>query len=91
MTPGPGGQYVCYPTEGGHTEFAPRGDVSEILPSHIFLSNVSLYLSMDGYVCAYTWLRCVSVGDWAIEISPPEVQLSSQGLCGASGIRHWTR
>lgn len=24
LTLGPNSQYVCYPTEGGHTEFAPR-------------------------------------------------------------------
>lgn len=28
LTVGPNSQYVCYPTEGGHTEFAPRSQVS---------------------------------------------------------------
>ena len=27
LTPGPGGDYVCYPCEGGHAEFAPRSEV----------------------------------------------------------------
>ena len=24
LTPGPGGSYVCWPSEGGHAEWAPR-------------------------------------------------------------------
>lgn len=27
LTPGTDGSYQCYPTEGGHSEFAPRDDV----------------------------------------------------------------
>jgi glucokinase len=27
LAPGDHGDYVCYPTEGGHCEFAPRDEV----------------------------------------------------------------
>jgi glucokinase len=27
LAPGDNGEYVCYPTEGGHAEFAPRDEV----------------------------------------------------------------
>lgn len=27
LTPGPNGEYVCFPSEGGHAEFAPRDEV----------------------------------------------------------------
>eukprot|EP00746_Dinoflagellata_sp_MGD_P123498 gnl/MRDRNA2_/MRDRNA2_58139_c0_seq1.p1 gnl/MRDRNA2_/MRDRNA2_58139_c0~~gnl/MRDRNA2_/MRDRNA2_58139_c0_seq1.p1 ORF type:complete len:528 (-),score=103.79 gnl/MRDRNA2_/MRDRNA2_58139_c0_seq1:110-1693(-) len=29
LCPGPGGQYKCYPSEGGHKEWAPRGEGSD--------------------------------------------------------------
>ena len=29
LTPGPGGQYCCWPSEGGHAEWAPRDQGNE--------------------------------------------------------------
>ena len=34
LTVGPNGHYVCYPTEGGHTEFAPRSPVNISCPQY---------------------------------------------------------
>ena len=30
LTPGSDGQYLCFPCEGGHTDFCPRNDVSSL-------------------------------------------------------------
>jgi glucokinase len=48
LTVGPNGQYVCYPTEGGHTEFAPR---SVVRLASILISPLNLTLSVSLSLC----------------------------------------
>jgi glucokinase len=35
LTPDSAGVYKCFPSEGGHAEFAPRDDVSALLPVQV--------------------------------------------------------
>ena len=49
LTPDSDGSYRCFPSEGGHAEFAPRNDVSHLPKrkiSHLATVSALLYLSL---------------------------------------------
>ena len=51
---GPNAQYVCYPSEGGHKEWAPRGAGSDMTQVELLKH---LKIKFAG------WNRCVRLND----------------------------
>ena len=54
LTPDSSGKYTCFPSEGGHAEFAPRDDVSHsaVPCGALCICTVYVYICIDGGAAA---------------------------------------
>lgn len=92
-----GERYVVFPTEGGHTDFAPRDEIEVALMLHLrerFHEHVSYerVVSGPGLVNVYEFLRDTGQGveeTWvreAMEEGDPSAVISQAGLEGKSAL-----